>query len=106
MPSMAWCRSSRRRQLAMGFAIRGPGVLTVVFVLVAGAGVVRADEPVLRLGDLVGVAVRQSPDLERARIDVAAARAALVQAEGIEDLHVTASATVTASHTPVTDPGG
>ena len=53
-----------------------------------------ADLPELRLSDVVTIAVRQSPDLARARLDVAAARAQLLRAQGSEDIHVGAQGQV------------
>src|ERR1051325_4461163 len=47
-----------------------------------------ADLPETRLADIVVVAVRQSPDLARARLDLDAARAQLTRAQGSEDTHV------------------
>jgi outer membrane protein TolC len=88
----------------MGFTIRGMTVF--VSVLVAGAHGAHADSEELRLVDVIAAAVRQSPDLERARIDVAAARAQLLRAEGIEDTHVGVAATAQASHTTPDDPNG
>ncbi len=61
--------------------------------MIARAGYAEPDE--LRLADVVAAAVRQSPELERARIDVDAARGALLQAEGVEDVHLGAVATAT-----------
>jgi outer membrane protein TolC len=51
----------------------------------------RADDT-LTLPQVLAAAVRQSPDLERASIDLKAAEAALLKAKGIEDTHVGASA--------------
>jgi outer membrane protein TolC len=73
----------------MGFTIRGAIVFAVV--VAAGGRGARAestDSDTLRLADVIAAAVRQSPDLERARIDVAAARAQLLRAEGVEDTHL------------------
>ena len=53
-----------------------------------------ADLPELRLSDVVTIAVRQSPDLARARLDVAAARAQLLRAQGSEDIHIGAQGKV------------
>jgi outer membrane protein len=89
----------------MGFTIRG----AVVLLLVAGARTASAEpvEPAeLPLAQVIAVAVRQSPELERARIDVEAARAQLLQAQGAGDTHVGAAATATASGTTEADPLG
>ena len=67
----------------MGFTIRGAIVL--VIVLAAGTRGARADPATsgeLRLAEVIAAAVRQSPDLERARIDLAAARAQLLAGGG------------------------
>ncbi|MEO7734740.1 MAG: TolC family protein [Kofleriaceae bacterium] len=66
----------------------------------------RADPAQLKLADLVAVAVRQSPELERARIDVATAQAQLLQAEGIEDAHVAASGSAKVIRPGDSDPFG
>ncbi len=99
----------------MGTAIRG-AVFRTVFVLIgvargasaqprAEAGeAIEATE--LRLADVVAVAVRQSPDLARARIDVDAARGGLTRAEGSEDIHLGAQAQATVVHAASTDPSG
>src|SRR4051812_42256621 len=99
MPSATWWRPLGEGQLAMGFTIRG--AIGVVVVLVAAARGARADSTgstALRLADVIAAAMRQSPDLERARIDVAAARAQLLRAEGAEDTHLGAAASAVASH--------
>jgi outer membrane protein len=91
----------------MGFSIRGAVVLACVAVsiaLTAGARRAHGQPAELPLAEIVKVAVRQSPDLERARIDVDAARAALLQAEGIEDVHVGAKAHGDRSGSSATDP--
>jgi HAE1 family hydrophobic/amphiphilic exporter-1 len=88
----------------MGHLYRGAVGLAVVL-----AGVAHAEPPAqaeLKLVDVIRVAVRQSPDLERARIDLDAARAALLQAEGAADTHVGADATGSFSRTSSTDPAG
>ena len=51
---------------------------------------VRADDT-LTLPQVLAAAVRQSPDLERASIDLKAAEAALLKAKGIEDTHLGAA---------------
>jgi outer membrane protein len=76
----------------MGSVYRG--AVRIVSVLVFWASVAHAapgelsELPETRLADLVTVAVRQSPDLARARIDLDAARAQLTRAQGSEDTHV------------------
>jgi outer membrane protein len=72
----------------MGFSLRGAVVLACFVSFVRGALAQPAELP---LTEVVKVAVRQSPELERARIDLDAARAALLQAEGVEDVHVGAT---------------
>jgi outer membrane protein len=71
----------------MGSPFRGVLALLLLFTVRA-----HADSGELRLEDIVAVAVRQSPDLARARIDVEAARAELLRAQGIGDTHVGARA--------------
>src|ERR1700753_1982712 len=88
-------------ECVMGFSIRGVSVCGLASLCVATP--VRA-EPALRLADIVAVAVRQSPELEHARIDATAAQAQLQAAEGIEDSHIGAQITGTASRTTPTDP--
>ncbi|HEU4729478.1 MAG TPA: TolC family protein [Kofleriaceae bacterium] len=75
-------------------------------VLIAGARAAAAEPAALRLADVIAVAVRQSPELERARIDVAAARAQLLRAEGSEDTHLGAKATGLAVRTRAIDGAG
>lgn len=58
----------------------------------------------IALSDVVLVAVRQSPDLARARIDVDAARAQLTRAQGSEDTHLGAQAQVNLFRAGQTDP--
>jgi outer membrane protein TolC len=60
----------------------------------------------MRLADVVAVAVRQSPDLARARIDLATARAQLLAAQGSEDTHVGLRAAGAWQANPDTDPYG
>lgn len=86
----------------MGFTIRGVSVL----LLVAGARMAHAEPDAVRLAEVIAVAVRQSPELERARIDVDAARAQLLRAEGSEDVHVGAQVFAVAGHTTADDPNG
>lgn len=62
--------------------------------------------PELRLSDVITVAVRQSPDLARARLDLDAARAQLLRAQGIEDTHLTADAQVDVTIASSNDPSG
>lgn len=60
--------------------------------------------PEVALTDVVAVAVRQSPDLARARIDVTAAHAQLIRAQGIEDTHLGVQAQVNLYQAGATDP--
>ena len=62
-------------------------------VLAVAAGSAHADDSAkpLSLADVLVVAVRQAPELERASMDLEVARATLQRAEGIEDIRVTAS---------------
>ena len=73
-------------------AVRVLGVLASVLVGAAGSARAApgdlAELPETRLAELVVVAVRQSPDLARARIDLESARAQLTRAQGSEDTHV------------------
>ncbi len=89
----------------MGFQTRGVKSL-VVAVTVMAVRFAHAGAGELRLADVVAVAVRQSPALERARIDLEAARAALERAEGIEDTHVGALANAAVVGAAPTDPNG
>jgi outer membrane protein TolC len=68
--------------------------LSSAMVVAALSTPVRADDKAekLTLQQVVTVAVRQSPDLERASLDVRAADAAVARAEGVEDTHVGAVA--------------
>jgi outer membrane protein TolC len=102
----------------MGHAFRGTPVRAIVVLLFLRAilPAVRAahaapgdptglaDLREVPLSDVVGVALRQSPDLARARIDVDAARAQLTRAEGSEDTHVGAQAQTTVYRAGATDP--
>src|SRR5215467_11305016 len=92
----------------MGLPIRGIRRVRGVFIamLMAGVRIAHADPQELRLDDVIAVAVRQSPDLERARIDVEAARAELLRSEGIEDTHVGARANSTLVRASAGDPTG
>src|SRR5215475_3576292 len=91
----------------MGHAFRGALVraITVLLVVLPAAHAAHAapgdpattglaDLREVPLSDVVAVALRQSPDLARARVDVDAARAQLTRAEGSEDTHVGAQAQV------------
>lgn len=69
------------------------------------AGRASADAP-LKLADVVAVAVRQSPELARAKIDVEAAQAQLLQSEGIEDTRLTGQLNATIVRPPPGDPQG
>lgn len=87
----------------MGFTIRAllsPLVSGLVWVLVVLVARVARAEPELKLEQVVAVAVRQSPELARARIDLEAARAQLLRAEGVEDTHVGAEASALAYQIP------
>ena len=64
----------------------------IVFGFVGGAASDPAPAEPIKLSDVVAVAVRQSPDLASARIDLAAAGAELQTLRGIEDFHLGASA--------------
>src|ERR1700755_578565 len=97
----------------MGFANRGAALAAVVIGVVANAGGVNAEQgsalgrgQVIRLTDVIAVAVRQSPDLARAKLDLATAQAQLLQAQGITDTHVTVQAQVTRDHGGDRDPFG
>jgi outer membrane protein TolC len=96
----------------MGHAFRAVAVI-VLFQVVVPAGRARAapGDPAelgelreVALTEVVTVAVRQSPDLARARIDVTAARAQLTRAQGSEDTHLGAQAQVNLYHAGATDP--
>jgi len=88
----------------MGLPFRG--AMLAAFVLGVGGRGAQADPGQLRFADIVAVAVRQSPELESARIDVAAAQAELQRIQGIEDTQLGAQASAVAAHTPRTDPQG
>jgi outer membrane protein len=75
-------------------------------MLVAGARIAQAEPDELRLADVIAVAVRQSPELTHARIDVDAARAQLLQAEGSEDTHLGARGQGAVVRAAPTDPNG
>jgi outer membrane protein TolC len=100
----------------MATVFRGAAVHAVFLLLVTAhahaqpAKVTPASEMIaateLRLADVVAVAMRQSPDLERARIDVDAARGGVMRAEGVEDTHVGLSATGDLLHAVIGDPIG
>ena len=90
----------------MSLPIRG--VLSVILALArvahAAPDVPDAHVDELRLDAVIAVAVRQSPDLERARIDADLARAQLLRAEGSEDTHLGARAQGALVHASPTDP--
>jgi outer membrane protein len=104
----------------MGHAFRGAIVRVIVVLLflqvvlpAAPAALAAPGDPAapgltdlreVPLSDVVTVALRQSPDLARARIDVDAARAQLTRAEGSEDTHVGAQAQVNIFRAAPTDP--
>jgi outer membrane protein TolC len=77
------------------------GVLALVLLFTARA---HAEPAELRLEDVIAAAVRRSPELERARIDIEAARAELLRAEGVEDTQVSALASGTLFQRAPTDP--
>lgn len=99
---------------AMGHVLRGAVVRALFVVLTVARGAraeprepgALADLRELRLADVVTVAVRQSPDLARARIDLDAARAQLTRTEGSEDTHLGAQAQIGVVSAPATDPTG
>jgi outer membrane protein TolC len=64
----------------------------VVLVLAWLVAPARADEPAksMSLVDVLAVAVREAPELERAAMDLEFARGGLQRAEGIEDIKLTA----------------
>src|SRR5437763_1398390 len=88
------------------------GALRVLCVVVVGARAAQAapgdlaDLPELKFADIVSVAVRQSPELARARLDLDAARAQLTRAQGIEDTHLGLQAQASQVFAPATDPTG
>jgi outer membrane protein TolC len=86
----------------MGFTIHG----VIILALLGGPRLALADTDELRLTDVISAAVRHSPELERARIDVEASRASLLRAAGGEDLHVGATASWDATHAASSDPLG
>jgi len=95
-------RAGHNRPMGLPFL----GAMLAAVMLGVGGRVAQAAPGELRLADIVAVAVRQSPELERARIDVAAARAELERARGVEDTQIGAQASAVAVHTPRTDPQG
>ncbi|HMG53196.1 MAG TPA: hypothetical protein VK601_06935, partial [Kofleriaceae bacterium] len=96
----------------MGHAFRAVVTRALLFLPLARAAHAEPAEPAaaegaaLRLADVVAVAVRQAPDLARARIDLDTARAQLTRAEGSEDTHLSARAATTVIGAPATDPTG
>jgi outer membrane protein TolC len=64
----------------------------VAIAITALAGPARADDATkpISLADVLVVAVRQAPELERASMDLEIARATLQRAEGIEDVKISA----------------
>lgn len=87
----------------MAFTIRGGCSLAV---LVATLRVAAAEPNQITLADVVAVAVRQSPELERAKIDVDAARAELTRVTGIEDTILGAQLTASTQRNTQTVPAG
>jgi len=88
------------------------GAVRVLCVVVLAAPAARAapgdlaELPETKLADIVTVAVRQSPDLARARLDLDAARAALTRAQGSEDTHLGLQGQTSIVLAPDTDPTG
>ncbi|HEV7555912.1 MAG TPA: TolC family protein [Kofleriaceae bacterium] len=64
--------------------------VVVAIAVSAVSSLARADDT-LTLPQVLAAAVRQSPDLERASIDLKTAEAALLRAKGIEDTHLGAT---------------
>ena len=89
----------------MSLSIRGVIVVMLAVAHIAHAGP-PGDPDELRLDAVIAVAVRQSPDLERARIDADLARAQLLRAEGSEDTHLGARAQGGRVHASPGDPNG
>jgi len=91
-------------------AVRVLGVLASVLVCAAGGARAApgdlAELSETRLADIVAVAVRQSPDLARARFDLDAARAQLTRAQGSEDTHIGVQGQTSIVLAPDTDPTG
>ncbi|HEX2690159.1 MAG TPA: TolC family protein [Kofleriaceae bacterium] len=87
----------------MGLPIQVIAVMLVAFVRVAHAG---AEPDALRLSEVVAAAVRQSPELARARIDLDVARAQLMRVEGSEDTHLGGRAQGGVVRAAPTDPDG
>src|SRR3954470_6346569 len=87
----------------MGFMLRGGSSLVVAVMAVR---VAHADPTPLRLADVVAGAVRHSPELEQARIDVDAARAELLRLSGSEDTVLSARAAGAAQHLAASDASG
>ena len=81
----------------MGFSLRGAVVLAC---FVSSGARAQAQPAELPLTEVIKVAVRQSPELERARIDLDAARAALLKAQGSEDVHIGATVSEQVEHAP------
>jgi outer membrane protein TolC len=93
----------------MGFVIRGALVASVLGLALGAARAQPAPEPQgeqLRLADVIAAAVRQSPDLAHAKLDLATARAQLLQAQASGDTHVGGTATGQRLSYPATDPNG
>jgi outer membrane protein TolC len=85
-------------------ARRARFVLTTVLAAASIAHADDASQRELRLADVIAVAVRQSPDLARARLDVDAARAQLTRAEGSEDTHLGIAGQADVLRAGATDP--
>lgn len=94
----------------MGHVYRGAvRVLCIVVLAMPAAHAAPGDLaelPETKLADVVTAAVRQSPDLARARLDLDAARAALTRAQGSEDTHLGLQGQTSIVQAPDTDPTG
>jgi outer membrane protein len=93
----------------MGFAFRGAALAAVITGVMANAGEVSAQPgqgQVVRLAEVIAAAVRQSPELARAKLDLATAEAQLQRAQGITDDHVGGQAQVNVSRGGKQDPFG
>jgi outer membrane protein TolC len=86
----------------MGFTIRRRWALAALLAV----RIAHAEPSELPLADVVAVAVRQSPALAQARIDVDAARAELLRAEGVEDTVLGVQASAETNQRRETDPEG
>jgi outer membrane protein len=108
------CRMGHAFRRALAVAVAVAVAVMVLFWVVSPAGHTAQAAPgdpaeltdlrEIALNDVVAVAVRQSPDLARARIDVTAARGQLTRAQGSEDTHLGAQAQVNLFRAGATDP--